>query len=84
MGFPDHHAYDLKDINKILEQFDRLPDGQKFIFTTEKDAIRFQKFHNIAHQTQDAWYFLPVRIGFSQKTEGDIRKQIAHHVRKDQ
>ena len=83
LKFPDHHAYTLKDVRQILEQFERLEYDKKVIITTEKDAIRFQKFHNIAHLTQSVWYYIPIKTGFSAKEEKALRNQIDSYVRKD-
>ena len=39
MAFGDHHAYTLKDAQKIKEEFERLKGD--FLLTTEKDMVKF-------------------------------------------
>jgi tetraacyldisaccharide 4'-kinase len=80
LRFPDHHRYSLKDVYRILKHFERIENPGKVIITTEKDAIRLQKFHNIAHQTQDSWYCIPIKTGFGKKPGKDIRNQIVEYV----
>jgi len=45
--YPDHYEYKPKDINNIISAFQALEGIEKIIFTTEKDAMRLQKFKDI-------------------------------------
>ena len=38
MTFPDHHAYDLKDVEMILKTAEE--SGIRSVITTEKDAVK--------------------------------------------
>ena len=40
MAFPDHHPYTQKDIETILERYQKLKGEKKIILTTEKDLAR--------------------------------------------
>lgn len=42
MVFPDHHAYDTKDIEMILKTAEE--SGIKSVITTEKDAVKIKSF----------------------------------------
>jgi tetraacyldisaccharide 4'-kinase len=42
LRFPDHHRFELKDIQKIVNLFNSFANDDKIIITTEKDAKRFQ------------------------------------------
>jgi tetraacyldisaccharide 4'-kinase len=44
LAFSDHHIFTIDDLNYILKKFDQIPSPQKIILTTEKDAVRLQKF----------------------------------------
>lgn len=44
MRFADHHIFNSVDLADIKKQFARLPEGQRLILTTEKDAVRLEKF----------------------------------------
>lgn len=39
-AFPDHHAFSLKDIAKIKNEFDEIITSKKAVITTQKDAMR--------------------------------------------
>lgn len=43
-SFRDHHSYTLSDIQKIIHQFQLLPEKDKIIITTEKDAVKWLPF----------------------------------------
>ncbi len=42
--FPDHHDFQAHDIQKITDKFHSIPNKEKLIIVTEKDAVRLQ--HN--------------------------------------
>jgi tetraacyldisaccharide 4'-kinase len=42
--YADHHIFTSTDLKEILRQFDKIQSEQKIIITTEKDAVRLEKF----------------------------------------
>lgn len=46
LTYPDHHIFDSVDLKEIKKQFDKIRSDKKLIITTEKDAVRLQKFEN--------------------------------------
>jgi len=60
--FKDHHIFNSMDLKEIKKQFDKLNNANKIIVTTEKDAVRLEKFGNELKE----WpvYVLPVRHEF--------------------
>jgi tetraacyldisaccharide 4'-kinase len=44
LHFPDHHIFTIDDWKDIKKRFDRIEAGEKYILTTEKDAVRLMKF----------------------------------------
>jgi len=42
--FPDHHIFTIDDWKDIKKRFDKIEAKNKFILTTEKDAVRLVKF----------------------------------------
>ena len=44
LHFPDHHIFTIDDWKDIKKRFDRMEAKNKFILTTEKDAVRLVKF----------------------------------------
>lgn len=44
LRYPDHHIFNSGDLKDIKKHFEKLPAENKIIVTTEKDAVRLQKF----------------------------------------
>lgn len=45
LQYPDHHIYTIDDWNEIKRKFDAISSPDKIILTTEKDAVRLEKFN---------------------------------------
>ncbi len=46
LRFPDHHIFNSDDLEEIKKQFGKIKSKRKIILTTEKDAVRLQKFES--------------------------------------
>jgi tetraacyldisaccharide 4'-kinase len=44
--YADHHIFSTGDLSDIISQFNRLENENKIILTTEKDAVRLQKYQS--------------------------------------
>jgi tetraacyldisaccharide 4'-kinase len=44
LPFRDHHIFSIDDMLEIREHFQKMGEAEKLILTTEKDAVRLQKF----------------------------------------
>jgi tetraacyldisaccharide 4'-kinase len=44
LRYADHHIFSISDLEDIKKQFAAIETGNKMILTTEKDAVRLQKF----------------------------------------
>ena len=44
--FSDHHIFTIDDLEEIEKQFNHIRAANKMIITTEKDAVRLDKFSN--------------------------------------
>lgn len=55
MYFRDHHIFDSSDLKEIRTRFEAINSADKIIITTEKDAVRMNKF-------KDAIVDLPVYV----------------------
>ncbi len=81
--FPDHHAFNEKDIIKIKDDFEKLAGKNKIILTTEKDAIRLQEFSNIAGSLAKIIYFIPIRVKFPGNQKNEFNRLIQYYVREN-
>ncbi|MGN1376610.1 MAG: tetraacyldisaccharide 4'-kinase [Prevotella sp.] len=82
MAFADHHQFNAKDIQRINEEFDKLP-SPKIIITTEKDNARLFGMKGLSDEVRHNMYILPVKIKFMLGQEEDFNKKIIDYVHKN-
>jgi tetraacyldisaccharide 4'-kinase len=82
-SYSDHYSFKEKDIIDISAAFDKLSSHSKFLFTTEKDAVRLQEFTNIADHIKAAFYYIPVGIDFLNDDKNEFDNLIVDYVRKN-
>lgn len=61
-NFSDHHIFTIDDLKDIKARFKKIEAAQKFIITTEKDAVRLSKFSD--HLDELPLYVLPIKHRF--------------------
>ncbi len=79
--FPDHHKYTSADLQKIKARFDKLPGKNKYIFTTEKDAVRFRELKMPDSEICSLMYLIPVEVKFLNEGEKKFNSDIIAYVR---
>ncbi|MDB5201065.1 MAG: lpxK [Ferruginibacter sp.] len=62
LRYPDHHIFTSDDLKDIKKHFEKIPSGNKLILTTEKDAVRLQKYE--AELENFPLYVMPIRHSF--------------------
>ncbi len=62
LRFPDHHIFKIDDLTEIKDQFKKLSAASNIILTTEKDAVRLEKFKD--QLAGFPFYVLPIRHRF--------------------
>ncbi|MFA5831992.1 MAG: tetraacyldisaccharide 4'-kinase [Bacteroidota bacterium] len=60
LSFPDHHLYTESEMTSIIESFHQ--HKADFILTTEKDAVRLQRFENLLKELPIAALVMEVTI----------------------
>ena len=67
MQFRDHHIFTTDDLKDIQDEFKKLMPGKGIVLTTEKDAVRLEKFEKSIQSLP--FYVVPVRheIMFNEK-----------------
>jgi tetraacyldisaccharide 4'-kinase len=83
LSYPDHYNFKDKDIQKISEAFDELKSKTKYLFTTEKDAVRLREFTNIAEPLKSSLYYIPIGIHFLNDDKDEFDNLIIDYVRKN-
>jgi len=83
LPYPDHYNFREKDIQKITEVFNELKSKSKYLFTTEKDAVRLREFTNIAEPLKSLLFYIPIGIQFLNDDKDEFDNLIIDYVRKN-
>lgn len=83
LQFEDHHSFTSNDIERISAALKKLKSTLKFVFTTEKDAVRLRGFANIAEPLRSLLYYIPIGIDFPNNDKEDFDNLIVNYVRKN-
>jgi len=78
--FSDHHIFKKKDIEKMINLYDRTIMRNRAIFTTEKDATRLitsEFWQQLAHLPV---FSIPIEVKFHEKYCNDFDKQIMKYM----
>ncbi len=62
LQYPDHHIFSIDDLIEIKNKFNTIKTKDKIILTTEKDAVRLEKF--TAEMGELPLYVIPIRHRF--------------------
>lgn len=77
--YPDHHIFTIDDWKEIKKKFDNISAADKIILTTEKDAVRLDKFKM---ETRDLPLFvIPVKPRFLFDGAEKFDKSIKEFIR---
>lgn len=82
LTFADHHQFTQKDMERINDEFDKMP-SPKIVVTTEKDNSRLTGMDGLSKDVSENLYVLPVRIKFMLEQENDFNEKIVSYVRKN-
>jgi tetraacyldisaccharide 4'-kinase len=83
LSFGDHHNFTGRDILKINDAMISLGTGHKYVFTTEKDAVRLRELTEIPESLLALFYYIPVEIGFLNNKGNEFDNLILEYVRKN-
>ncbi len=78
MTFSDHHVFSIDDLKDIKKRYDQIQSNNKFIITTEKDAVRLMKFNEALKELN--LYVLPMQPKFLFKEEEQFNKTVIDFV----
>ena len=82
LSFGDHHRFKGKDIDRINETFEALPEP-RIIITTEKDAVRLRETEGLDESVKKNMYELPIKVSFMLEQEELFNEKIISYVRKN-
>ncbi len=82
LSFGDHHRFKGKDIDRINDTFESLPEP-RIIITTEKDAVRLKETDGLYESVKNSMYELPIKVSFMLDQEELFNEKIISYVRKN-
>lgn len=82
LRYPDHYYFNKKDILHIEKVFQEIKNKEKYIFTTEKDAVRLKNCA-LSKELKRRIYYIPVVPEFLEKND-ILLNEISEYVRKNQ
>ncbi|TAL61521.1 MAG: hypothetical protein EPN88_14715, partial [Bacteroidetes bacterium] len=83
LSFPDHYNFKERDIANISKAFGELKSQSKYLFTTEKDAVRLREFTTFAGLIRSSFFYIPVGIKFLNDDREEFDNMIIDYVRKN-
>lgn len=83
LRFKDHHEFSAKDIKLIEKKFYEIPNQEKFILMTEKDAARLVNNPIVPNSLKYHLYTLPIRVAILNNKESKLIKKITDYVAED-
>jgi tetraacyldisaccharide 4'-kinase len=83
LEYSDHYRFKSSDFKRIEQKFDAIQSNRKIVITTAKDAMRLQKFSNIANNLKDSFFYLPIQVKFLNNRTDNFNQQIIEYVRKN-
>lgn len=79
LRFADHHIFHSNDLTEIRQHFEKIASDKKIVLTTEKDAVRLEKF---AQELGNfPIYVLPIEHRFLFEEAGHFEAEVASFVK---
>jgi tetraacyldisaccharide 4'-kinase len=83
LSFPDHYNYNEKDLLGFSTAYNNLKSERRYLFTTEKDAVRLCEFASISEPVRSAFFYIPIEIYFLNEDKDEFDNLIINYVRKN-
>ncbi|MCK5027983.1 MAG: tetraacyldisaccharide 4'-kinase [Bacteroidales bacterium] len=83
LEYSDHYSFKDSDFKTITRKFKEIGSDNKIIITTEKDAMRLQKFSNIADNLKESFFYIPIQVKFLNNRTDNFNQQVIEYVRKN-
>jgi tetraacyldisaccharide 4'-kinase len=78
LAFSDHHIFTIDDLKYILKKFEQIQSPAKILLTTEKDAVRLQKFSQQLRELP--FYVMPIQPVFLFNEENQFTRLITTFI----
>lgn len=81
MAFDDHHDFTPRDLKQITERFLNMKEGNRYLITTEKDAVKLTVHPHFNEILKAGSYLLPIGIEILQNQQELFNQNIIGYVR---
>ncbi len=78
LAFSDHHIFTIDDLKYIIKKFNQIAGEKKILLTTEKDAVRLQKFSQQLRVLP--FYVMPIQPVFLFNEENQFTRLITTFI----
>ena len=82
LSFGDHHSFKGKEIDRINDTFESMPEP-RIIITTEKDAVRLRETDGLYEKVKSNMYELPIKVSFMLDHQEKFNEKKISYVRKN-
>lgn len=79
--FSDHHNFSAADMDEISHLFDEISSDNKFIVTTEKDAVRILNNPYFPHRLKSKIFYVPIKVEFISRGDMEFTAGIEKTLR---
>lgn len=79
--FTDHHNFTSSDMEEITRLYDEMPGTDKYIFTTEKDAVRILNNPYFPHRLKKSIFYIPIKVKFIDRGETEFTSGLEKTIR---
>ena len=76
-----NEIFTASDMARIEERFDKLPGDEKYIFTTEKDAVRLFNNPYFPARLKPFIFYIPIHVEFITENGSDFAPGIEKTLR---
>lgn len=82
LSYADHHQFSYRDLEAISKQYYNIRKKAKYIFVTEKDALRLGELKIRVKHLRKAFYYIPVEVQFLSGGEKQFVRRIIKSLEK--
>ena len=82
LHFGDHYQYTDKDIRMIMTVFNEIPNKNKIIVTTEKDAVRFRILDIPDAQIKKSFFYYAIEMMILNNEKKDFNDRVLTYVKR--
>lgn len=79
--FADHHNFSSSDMDEICRRYDELSSSEKYIVTTEKDAVRILNNPYFPHRLKKNIFYVPIKVEFIERGDAEFTSGIEKTIR---